>query len=195
MPIRLSEKDVRRALGADHSHWVQDARAAWDSLTASGDSEWVALYELQFFLWYVLPSKFLASYEDKLAVAAALARLLEGLSDPTHAALCRSPATVHVVGAWESSSQAGIAAMRQAMEASGVDPPDLEDFRWGEVMGLEEVALHLHAAIVLEEAIDAGRLTPGRRGWQKAQSGITVGFLNSELERLHGRTPLQAIQQ
>jgi hypothetical protein len=74
------------------------------------------------------------------------------------------------------------------MELSGVDPPNLEDFKWGAAMGLEEAALHLHAAIVLEEAIGSGRLTPGAPGWKKAQARVLKEFLDADLDRLHGRT-------
>jgi len=59
MPIELPATRVRAVLGREDSAWPMDARAAWDSLTAIGDAEWVARYELQDFLWYRLPAKFL----------------------------------------------------------------------------------------------------------------------------------------
>ncbi len=176
MPIELPAGKVRAVLGREESAWALDARAAWDSLTASGDAEWVALYELQDFLWYRLPAKFLVPYQHKLAVASALARLLDALGYTEHADLCTGAATTQVLDAWERNSTAGFAALRRAMELSGVDPPNLEDFKWGDVMGLEEAALHLHAAIVLEEAIGSGRLTPGAPGWKKAQARVLKEF-------------------
>jgi hypothetical protein len=194
MPIELPAGKVRAVLGREESAWALDARAAWDSLTASGDAEWVALYELQDFLWYRLPARFLVPYEHKLAVASALARLLDALGHTAHADLCTGAATTQVLDAWERNSTAGFAALRRAMELSGVDPPNLEDFKWGDAMGLEEAALHLHAAIVLEEAIGSGRLTPGAPSWKKAQARVHKEFLDAHLDRLHGRTPREAIQ-
>jgi hypothetical protein len=194
MPIELPATRVRAELGREDSAWALDARAAWDSLTASGDAEWVTLYELQDFLWYRLPTKFLVPYEHKLAVASALAGLLDALGHKGHADLCRGAATIEVLDAWERSSTAGYAALRRAMERSGVDPPNVEDFKWGNVMGLEEAALHLHAAIVLEEAIGSGRLTPAAPGWKKAQSRVLKEFLDADLDRLHGGSPREAIR-
>jgi hypothetical protein len=62
------------------------------------------------------------------------------------------------------------------MELSGVDPPNLEDFQWAAAMGLEEAALHLHAAIVLEEAIGSGRLTPAHLAGRRLRPGSSRSF-------------------
>lgn len=99
MPIELLATKVRAVLGREDSVWALDARAAWDSLTASGDAEWVAVYELQDFLWYRLPAKFVVPYEHKLAVASALARLLDALGHNGHADLCTGAATREVLDA------------------------------------------------------------------------------------------------
>ncbi len=75
-----------------------DARAAWDSLTASGDSPVVGLHDLEYCLWYQLPAKFLTDLEEHRKVALALAELLAELDYEDAAAVCRGPVTMRVPG-------------------------------------------------------------------------------------------------
>lgn len=170
-----------------------DARAAWDWLTASGDFPFLSLYDLEYFLWYQLPAKFLTDLAHHRAVALAAADLFDDLGHADAAAVCRSPVTMQVLEEWDRSPDSGVRAMRRALEASGVEPPDTPWLRWGSAMGLTEAAIFNTAANWLERAIVDGEFMPGARGWKSAQVEVMKRYLHAPMESLDGRTPLAAV--
>ncbi|MEX2621179.1 MAG: hypothetical protein WD250_13280, partial [Egibacteraceae bacterium] len=109
-------------------------------------------------LWYRLPRERLRDVEDCLADARALGALLARLGRPRYAAICTSEETAGIIRAYEADERAGRRAFRKAMQRSGVEPPDLEDFAWGSPMGMDEALARQSCAVALETAIDAGRL-------------------------------------
>jgi hypothetical protein len=148
---------------------------------------------VQSFCWYQLPMKWVTSLDDKLGVAAALARALDLLQLPRYAEICRSETTSAVIQAYEISPERGKAACRRAYAASGVEPPDLPDFKWGPVRGVQEMWAWSSAADFLEVAVASGELVPGERGWKTRQQDLVRAHLNTGQPDLLGQTFAHAI--
>lgn len=144
---------------------------------------------VQDWLWYRLPTKYLTDevgYMGRLAEAAAA--LFDGLGLDAYAAVCRSEVTAGVHAAFDRSDAAGFKAMRKAMEGSGIEPPDLDDFAWGEMMAMDEALARTAVEDTLEAAIAEGDLVVGGRGWRSCQQEITAGVL----DRDHSSRPGQS---
>ncbi len=171
-----------------------DARAAWDSLTASGDAPVVSLHDLEYFLWYQLPAKFLTDLDHHRKVTLALADLLSELGYEDAAALSRGPVTMHVLAEWDTDGTRGRRALRKAMEASGVEPPDTDALAWGDYMGMTESVVYGMASTALEQALSERRFVPGTRGWKQAQAEVMRRFLTTPLHSLDERTPQTAVR-
>ncbi|MBI4172229.1 MAG: hypothetical protein HY511_05675, partial [Actinobacteria bacterium] len=127
VPLELSPFVVRRALAEVR---VEDAEAAVD---VEGALEWLggresdaepvvlSLYELQRFLWYELPRKWLVPLETKLAVVDALAGFLDRVgAAPAYAELCRSDDTRSLLAAWEEGDPDAFARLEELLERSGL---------------------------------------------------------------------------
>jgi hypothetical protein len=170
---------------------AQSADSAIQWLTAGEGFDGVTQQDLQDFLWYTLPKKFLAPVEAHLEVADALGRLLELAGLPRYAAICRSETTRECIKAWEQDE--GFAAYRRAQKASGVEPPDTEELSWGTYFGLQENAALHEAGAALEMAILAGDFQPGASGWTKRQRQITRAWLTTSNAAFEGKTPLEAV--
>jgi uncharacterized protein YcgI (DUF1989 family) len=83
--------------------------------------------------------------------------LFDLLEMPRYAAACASETTTQVLTAWHHGRDAGFKALQKAMNASGVQPPDVEKIlTWGQVMGVQENDAFQAAAAHLETAITAG---------------------------------------
>jgi hypothetical protein len=115
---------------------------------------------------------------SRLAETAAI--LFDELGLDAYAAVCRDERTAAVHAAFERSDAEGFRAMRKAREASGIGPPDLEDFVWGQTMGMEEACAHATVENTLEAAIDAGDFAVGGRGWRVRQQEITAAALDAD---------------
>ncbi|MFP5486794.1 MAG: hypothetical protein ACLGHQ_00605, partial [Acidimicrobiia bacterium] len=144
---------------------------------------------LQDWLWYRLPTKYLTGEPGYMArLAGIAAELFDELSLDGYAAICRSRSTVEVHAAFDRSSDSGYAAMRRALGASGIEPPDTDSFRWGDVMGIEESMARTAAELALERAIDTGDLVVGGRAWRTRQREITDAALDSDHPSQSGQT-------
>jgi hypothetical protein len=166
-----------------------NAEAAWNTLTWGEGIGSITQEQVQNFLWYELPLKWWAPPEDDICtkMAAAAAALFDGLGLDRYAAICRSPVTADVHAAYRRSEGEGRREFRRAVERSGIDPPDLDDFAWGSMMGSDEASARSTVAIVLAQAIDAGELAPGGRGWRERQRAVAA----AALDRPHPRVPTQ----
>jgi hypothetical protein len=193
MPFDLPAEHVLPLLDARGGEWASNARSAWDSLTASGDVPVVTLHDLEYFLWYTLPTKFLMSPDDHRAIATALGEMLRGLGYEAAGELCRGPVTTHVLAEWGNDSRSGYRALTKALEDSGVEPPDTEALEWGGLMGLMESTVFDRAAEALEDALSRGEFTPGRRGWKRAQGEVMRRFLMTPLHALDEWAPQVAV--
>jgi len=171
----------------------QTAESVAEWLTAGEGVGVIDLAGVQRFAWYVLPVKWLGSPDEHKEVLAAAAELFDGLDLPMYAAVCRSSETEEVLDAYAVSNQTGLKAFRKAYQRSGVDPPDLDDFVWGDIMGIEEAVAQGSAERALEEAMTQGTMVPGARGWKSAAGEVTAGVLDSPHPTLPGQTHRTAI--
>jgi hypothetical protein len=163
MPVTLSARAIGDALARLQEHEI-DAESALSWLGWDREAPLrIRRYDLQLYLWYQLPTKYLAPLEAKRDVAAALASLLELAGADAYAALCRAPDVDHMLGLWEDDDPAAPRRLDELLDASGLEPPDTELLTWGPVMGLVEADVRDRAAEVLELALEAGELVPARR--------------------------------
>jgi hypothetical protein len=181
---KLSELDPRSA---------QDAEAALRWITAEQGVAAITQEGVQTFCWYQLPMKWLDEDDVKVRVVAALADAFDLLQLPRYAAICRSPTTRDVLAAYEQSPRQGKAAFRRAAAASGITPPDLPEFQWGAVMGVQEAAAWSSAADFLEVAVASGAVVPGSRGWKIRQQELVRAHLTTARLDLLGQTYAKAI--
>jgi hypothetical protein len=191
-PADLSERDVEAALdriASRNAERAQEAQHVYDTLTWGEGPGQLAQAGVQNWLWYRLPTKYLTDepgYMTRLADIAA--ELFDELALDGYAAICRSRATVEVHTAFDRSSDAGYAAMRRALDVSGIEPPDTDSLRWGGVMGIEESMARTSVELALERAIDTGDLVVGGRGWRTRQREITDAALDSDHPSQSGQT-------
>jgi hypothetical protein len=200
MPIALSSEAVERALALLGEHDLtapQDVEAALGSMAVREDeAEPIVLsrYDLQLFLWYQLPRKFLAPLEAKEEVASALGRFLELTDGPaSYAELCRSPKTQELLRAWEEEQAEADKLLREALDASGLEPPDTEALEWGMVMGLEEARFQREVALELERAVEDGRLVLSEGGFKRRQAELVIDLLRRPRPELEGRSALDVV--
>ena len=184
---------VLDAIGAEDPDRARRARAVIDWVTAGEGIEMIDLASVQTFAWYTLPVKWSDSEEENEATLAAAADLFERLDMPRYAAVFRSSETTAILAANSQSRSAGRRAFRSALKASGVDPPDLDDFAWGGVMGIEEATARQQAERALEEAMTAGEFEPGKAGWKAVAREVTTRVLDSPHPDLPGNSRRTAI--
>ena len=180
-------------LADDDPEAAREALAALDWITGEQDLRVLTQERLQTFLWYELPSKWMTEPEDKVTITASLARALDLLDLPRYAEICRSVTTTEVLEAYQRGYDEGRSAFRRASAASGIEPPDVKDFKWGAIMGFEEASAMSSTADMLEEAIAAGQLVPGARGWKTRQQQLTATHLGISRDELAGQSLGQLI--
>jgi hypothetical protein len=121
----------------------------------------VSRHDLQQFLHYTLPRKFLAGVKEHVAVARALGDALEHLGAPgEYVALCRSPQTLALLRLWDVDEDAAFAHFAAATDASGLEPPDVEELQWQGIMGMVEARTRDAATLALERALESGDARP-----------------------------------
>jgi hypothetical protein len=181
---KLAEVDAASAENAEAAlRWIAGEEGV-AAITQEG---------VQTFCWYQLPMKWLDSEAKKLRVVAALAEAFDLLQLPRYAAICRSPTTHDILRAYEQRPGLGKAAFRRAAAASGITPPDLPEFRWGAVMGVQEATAWSSTADFLEVGVASGAFVPGTRGWKSRQQELTLAHLSTARLDLLGQTYAQAI--
>lgn len=148
-------------------------------LPEDGDLADLAQIDVQRFLWYFLPAKWLIDSREHHEVAWSLGDLLAAAGLDRYAAICRDPVTHRVIDAYEESYRSGIAAHRSAQEESGIEPPDTDVVAWGSVFGVEEAAVLDQVSGMLEAAIESGGLVVGSRGWKVRAKQLTAAFLTA----------------
>jgi len=199
MPVEVSERALRDALalaGEWDPEGAPGAQAALEWMGWEGDGPlWLRRYDVQRFVWYTLPLKFLTPLEHKREAAAVLARTLERLGDraATYADVCRSPETDELLHAWEAEDPAAWKRFRELLAGSGIEPPDTDLLAWGQVMGLEEARVREQVATALEEAIEDGRLAPGSAGFRRRQAEVVSLALHEPSDGGDGRSRLDAV--
>jgi len=150
--------------------------------------------KLQEFLWYQLPLKWMAETSELHEIAWSLADLFTAAGLERFAALCRAPQTHRLLDAWQDNDhEPARRTMREAMAFSGVDPPDTPLLGWGAVFGEAEHEARRRVSQALEQAVDAGELVPGERGWKQLAARITEVSLMLPRLDLRGGTMLAAV--
>ena len=172
---------------------ARTAESVVEWLTAGEGVEVIDLAGVLRFAWYELPVKWSGPPDLSGRVLAAAAELFDRLDLTRYAAVCRSTETARIQRAYARARREGFEAFHAAYQRSGVDPPHLDDFVWGEVMGSEEVAARATTEQALEEAMTQGRLTPGASGWKSVAIRVTAGVLDSPHPTLPGQTHRTAI--
>jgi len=201
VPVELSPTSVERALALLGEHDLEapaDVEGALELIAGREDEEApvaVSRYDLQLFLWYQLPCKLLASLEVKRAVAERLGRFLELAGDgaTAYAEICTSEQTMAMLAAWEGEAPVAAERLRNALEASGLEPPDTEVLRWRSMMGFEEARLRDRVARELEQWVEGEGFDPGARGFKRRQGAFVTEFLQRPQAELDGRAPLDVI--
>ena len=164
------------------------AESVVEWLTAGNEDVVIGLAGVQRFVWYELPVKWLALAGRHREVLEAAADLFDRLGFDRYAAVCRAPVTVEVHDAYAESLQAGIDAYREAFRRSGIDPPDLDDFVWGDLVAREEAVAAGEVERALEEAMTEDKFTVGARGWKLAAAEVTAAVLDAPHSGLPGQT-------
>lgn len=162
-------------IGARDAERGRDARSIYNTLTWGEGPALLSQSVVQDWLWYRLPTKYItdeAGYMGRLAGVAA--ELFDELGLDAYATICRSETTAGVHAAFDRSNGSGFAAMRKARDASGIDPPDLDDLEWGDIMGIEEANARSAAEGALERAISEGALVVGGPRWRVRQREVTA---------------------
>jgi uncharacterized protein DUF1841 len=138
-----------------------DSALGWLGAHEDGPSVEISRHDLQQFVHYTLPRKYLADVEEHIAVARALGDALERLgAPPEYADLCRSPETIAVLRLWAVDEDAAFARFAALTDASGLEPPDVEELEWQGVMGLAEARTREAATLALERAVETGDTRP-----------------------------------
>lgn len=180
----LGEADVKAALARIASRDVEtgeEARHVYDTLTWGEGPGQLCLAGVQDWLWYRLPTKYFTDEEGYMGrLARVAAELFDELGLGAYAQVCRSETTAGVHAAFERSDSNGFKAMVKAQDASGIAPPDLDDFSWGEVMGVDEATAFSVVQDTLERAVAGGDLVVGGRGWRSRQKEITAETLDAD---------------
>lgn len=193
----LSRADVDAAiarLAQRDEDLARDAEHIVESLTWGEGPGVIRLSGVQEWLWYILPTKYMTDevgFMQRLAHCAA--DLFDELGLHGYAAVCRSDETAAVHAAYDQDHHAGRTAMIKAAERSGIKPPDLDDFEWGPIMGINEARAFDLVEDALEEAIDAGRLTRGSNRWRNVQAQITAETLDGDHDEWPNQTWRMAI--
>lgn len=174
---------------------ANQAEAAFGALTWGQGLPIVSLRSVQEFLWYQLPSKFAVPAQEHHEIAHALGALFDRVGLPGYAGLCRSPVTDSILGAYDTGGRpAGITAYRKALDAGGVEPPDLPGLlAWSGLQGAEEHTAFWSLADHLEVAVTAGAYHPGGRGWKTAAAEVARGYLTVSRLELGGDSYLDRI--
>ncbi|MFI7704571.1 hypothetical protein [Nonomuraea sp. NPDC049480] len=184
----MSAPDVTALLAElerSHPDLAEDARTAVEWLTGGEALETVTQLDVCEFLWYTLPLKVGGDHER---LARSLGRLLQLGGMERYAALCVSPTTLQILRTYAMEGEdAGTSAYQQALEATGVLPPDVPELQWSMIMGPEELGAHLACSAALELAIVAGEKVDRAaltRRWLTEPRAELGG--DSWLNRVHG---------
>jgi hypothetical protein len=185
-------EEALAALGRVEPELAQDARAAWQGLTAGAGPGTVTQWRLQLFCWDELARSWSGDGQRRYRVALALAELLDGLGMPRYAAIARGESTRQILLACEQVGDRGTSLARRAAQRSGIEPPSTELLTWGAVMGGAEARALELVADRLELAIAVGDLVPGSRGWRDLQSELTIAAMTVPHPDFDG-TPYDAV--
>ena len=163
MPFTVDKAGLERySAGLEHEVAVDlDGALGWFGAHEDVPSVNISRHDLQQFLHYTLPRKYLADAAEHIQVARALGDALEHLgAPPEYADLCRSPETIALLRLWAVDEDAAFTQFAALTGASGLEPPDVDELQWQGVMGLAEARTRDAATLALERALEAGDRCP-----------------------------------
>ena len=163
MPFTVVKAELERYASGLDREVALDLRGALGWFGADEDVPTICIsrYDLQQFLHYTLPRKYLAGVEEHIAVARALGDALEHLGAPAeYAELCRSPETLALLRLWAVDDDAAFAQFAAFVDASGLEPPDVDELKWQGVMGVVEARTRDAATLALKRALESGDTRP-----------------------------------
>lgn len=163
MPFTFDMADLNRYAASLSREAEADLRGAlaWFGADEDEQTVFVSRHDLLQFVHYTLPRKYLVGADEHVAIAQTLAGALEHLGAPAgYAELCRSPETMALLRLWAVDEDAAFAQFAARMDASGLEPPDIEDLHWQGVMGMAEASAREAATLALERALESGDARP-----------------------------------
>ena len=143
--------------------------AVADGLTAGEGTDAVHQAAVQQYLWVDVPAAWPDDAWDEIVAGAAI--LFDELGFDRYAGIARSSRTAEVLAAWRASSRAGRKAFCGAAGVGG-RAPDKGLLTWATSSVRRGAGPHGGRA-GLEQAIDAGDLTPGAAAWKAAAGEVT----------------------
>ena len=163
MPFAVDKAELERYAAELDREVELDLRGAlgWFGADEDPATFCVSRHDLQQFLHYTLPRKYLAGVEEHIAVARALGDALEHLGAPAeYGELCRSPETLALLRLWNVDADAAFVQFAAFTDASGLEPPDVAELQWHGVMGMVEARTRDAATLAQERAVDSGDTRP-----------------------------------
>ena len=180
-------------MAKDDPEAAQHAEAVYRWVAGEEGVDAITLSRVQRFAWYDISAKWFTDDRERRDVLAAGASLFDALGLDRYASVLRSSQTSEIMAAHERSSKAGYKAFQKAFDASGINPPDLEDFAWSDMMASEENAAYMAVDRALEQAMDDGRLIPGSRGWRATAQAIATEVFDGAHPEIPGQSWRSAI--
>lgn len=172
----------------------EPASLALNTLLATEDDiNKVLGYHVLHFTWYELPVKWFDPPRDLVEVALGTAAVMRLVGRHHLADMIESNRTPRLHDLWREDPVRARRLLRESLHATGFDPPSTASLEWGDLPGRHELTLRLACSRMLEEAIDRGALSPGRKGWRPAQAGLVESWLATPQHEHGGRTPRQLI--
>src|SRR5215218_926715 len=163
MPFTVKKAELDRYAAGLDREVALDLRGAlaWFGADEDGATFRVSRYDLRQFLHYTLPRKYLAGVEEHIAIARVLGDALEHLGAAAdYADLCRSPETLALLRLWAVDEDAAFAQFAAFADASGLEPPNLDELQWQGVMGMVEARTRDAATLALERALESDDTRP-----------------------------------
>ncbi len=189
----MTSLSVSEALAQLDEQTRVDAQVAVDTLLDGDSFEGLQLAHVFGFVMHRLPTKFICDSAEHHEIAWALGDLLTAAGLDRHAALCRAQSTHEVIDLWATDPAKARRRFTALMSKSGFDPPDTPTLTWGGVQGLTEHLAWYEVSATLEQAIEDGRLRPGKAGWRAVAADITVAALTGSAHGDADMTLLRAI--
>ena len=163
MPFAVDKAELERYAAELDREVELDLRGAlgWFGADEDAATFCVSRHDLQQFVHYTMPRKYLAGVDEHIAVARALGDAFEHLGAPAeYGELCRSPETLALLRLWDVDEDAAFAQFAAFTDASGLAPPDVDEFQWQGVMGMVEARTRDAATLALERASESGDTRP-----------------------------------
>ncbi|MCT2585639.1 hypothetical protein [Actinophytocola gossypii] len=166
---------------------------AWHGLSGGDTGYRASQFDVQRYLWLILPRMVRAGDPpDGRPVAAAFAEFFDLTGEPRYAAICRGRWTERVLAAAGDRERCAELAIN-AMDDSGVLPPEELDIAWLPEPGPYEAAAFDAIARALETAIAEGQIPLATPATDTLRLVLALDLLGSRIADDGARTVVQAM--